>query len=82
MADERRLAAIVFTDIVGYTTLMSEDERKALEILRRQREIFDPIIEQHREEWLKEMGDGTLSCFGSSLDAVRCAVEIQNNLSN
>ncbi len=76
----RKLAAIMFTDIAGYTTLMGEDESKALQLLQRNRGLLKPIIEQFRGEWLKEIGDGTLSCFSSAVDAVNCALAIQQVL--
>ena len=76
----RKLAAIMFTDIVGYTILMGEDESKALDLLRKNRDFLQPFIERHHGEWLKEMGDGTLSCFNSAVDAVNCAREIQLSL--
>ena len=78
--EKRQLAAIMFTDIVGYTTLMSIDERKSLQFLQKQREILKPLIKQYNGKWLKEMGDGTISSFHSTLDAVNCAVEIQQAL--
>jgi len=77
MPEDRRLAAIMFTDIVGYTAIMGSDENKAFKILRKNREIQRPIIKKYRGEWLKEMGDGILASFNSSSDAVRCAIEIQ-----
>ena len=73
----RRLAAIMFTDIVGYTSLMGRDLEKALELLRRNREIQIPLIKKHGGKWLKEMGDGTLAQFDSAIDSVLCAEEIQ-----
>ena len=76
----RKLAAIMFTDIVGYTALMSQDEEKALHLLQKNRALLKPIIEQFRGEWLKEIGDGTLSCFASAVDAVNCALVIQRTL--
>jgi TolB-like protein/class 3 adenylate cyclase len=76
----RKLAAIMFTDIAGYTALMGEDESKALRILQKNRDFLKPLIERHNGEWLKEMGDGTLSCFTSAVDAVNCAREIQRTL--
>jgi class 3 adenylate cyclase/tetratricopeptide (TPR) repeat protein len=76
----RKLAAIMFTDIVGYTALMGEDESKALTLLQKNRDFLKPLIERHNGEWLKEMGDGTLSCFTSAVDAVNCAREIQLSL--
>ena len=69
---QRRLAAIMFTDIVGYTTLMGEDEDKAFQILRKNRNIHRPLIKKYRGKWLKEMGDGILASFYSSSDAVLC----------
>lgn len=77
MPEDRRLAAIMFTDIVGYTVLMGRDEDKAFKILRKNRNIHKPIIKRYRGEWLKEMGDGILASFSSASDAVRCAGEIQ-----
>ncbi|MCH7574457.1 MAG: tetratricopeptide repeat protein [Candidatus Marinimicrobia bacterium] len=79
---KRRLAAIMFTDIVGYTALMSRDEGLALELLDRNREILKPIIEGANGEWLKEIGDGSLSAFASAVEAVQCAVEIQRSLAD
>jgi len=70
----------MFTDIVGFTAIMSKDEQKALEILRKNRDTLKPRIEYFNGEWLKEMGDGTLSCFESVVDAVNCALEIQRSL--
>ncbi len=77
MPEDRRLAAIMFTDIVGYTALMGSDEDKAFQLLRKNREIQRELIKKHKGEWLKEMGDGILAQFGSATDAVRCAIEIQ-----
>jgi len=78
MPEDRRLAAIMFTDIVGYTALMGTDEEKAFQILRKNREIHKPLIKKYRGKWLKEMGDGILASFHTSSDAVRCAGEIQH----
>ena len=80
MPTERKLAAIMFTDIVGYTALMSQDEQKALELLKTNRELLKPIIKEFHGEWLKEMGDGSLSSFSSAIDAVGCAMAIQHIL--
>ena len=77
MPEDRRLAAIMFTDIVGYTRLMGKDEDQAFNILRKNREIQRPIIKKYRGEWLKEMGDGILASFSTSSDAVRCSLDIQ-----
>jgi TolB-like protein/class 3 adenylate cyclase/Flp pilus assembly protein TadD len=77
MPEDRRLAAIMFTDIVGYTALMGKDEDKAFKILRKNRNIQKPLIKKYHGKWLKEMGDGILASFHSTSDAVRCAIEIQ-----
>ena len=74
---KRQLAAIMFTDIVGYTALMGEDEEKAYALLKKNRQLQKPLIEKHGGKWLKEMGDGVLASFPSVSDAVYCAIEIQ-----
>ncbi len=73
----RKLAAIVFTDIVGYTRLSSKNEPAALELLSKQRELLKPIVEKYNGDWLKEIGDGLLLTFNTSIEAVHCAIEIQ-----
>ena len=61
MPDQRRqLVAIMFTDIVGYTSLMGKDSEKALELIHISKEIQKPLVEKHGGKWLKEMGDGIL----------------------
>ena len=77
MAQIRKLAAIMFTDIVGYTKLMGEDEAKALSVLRANREIQTSLIKDYNGRFIKEIGDGTLSSFDSSTQAVSCAIAIQ-----
>ena len=74
---QRRLAAIMFTDIVGYTTLMGKDEDKAFDMLSRNRSIHQSCIEKFNGTWIKEVGDGTLVSFPLATNAVRCAIEIQ-----
>jgi len=74
---KRRLAAIVFTDIVGFTKLSAKDETKAAELIKRQRALLTPIIQAHDGELLKEMGDGMLLSFHSATSAVECSIEIQ-----
>jgi len=69
----RQLAAIMFTDIVGYTRLMGEDEQKAMQVLRKNRKIHQSIIKKYLGKWLKEMGDGTLASFQTASEAVYCA---------
>jgi class 3 adenylate cyclase/tetratricopeptide (TPR) repeat protein len=73
----RRLAAIVFTDIAGYTALSAQDEEMALSLLDHQRELLQPIVRKYGGDWLKEIGDGILLSFHSTKEAVNCAIEIQ-----
>ncbi len=77
MPEDRRLAAIMFTDIVGYTAIMSKDVESGLALLRKNREIQKPMIEKYNGKFLKEMGDGILAQFNSAIDAIYCALEIQ-----
>jgi adenylate cyclase len=72
-----QLAAIMFTDIVGYTALMGRDEEKALQLLDINRQIHKPLIKKYDGRWIKEMGDGMLAQFDSAYNAVKCAIEIQ-----
>ena len=78
MNQTRRLAAILAADVAGYSRLMGADEEgthAALTELRR--EVVDPQIDKHRGRIVKTTGDGLLSEFASVVDAVRCAVEVQ-----
>lgn len=77
---KHKLAAIVFTDIVGYTRQMEENEQRTMQLLQKQREIVFPIVSAFRGEIIKEMGDGLMMMFESAVDAVRCAIEIQKRL--
>ncbi|NQT77990.1 MAG: hypothetical protein HQ565_09770 [Bacteroidetes bacterium] len=78
MKEHRKLAAVMFTDIVGYSAMMSKDEKLAMSILEKNREIHKTSIKKFKGEYIKEIGDGTLSIFQSSFDAVACAIQIQN----
>ena len=84
MADERlqrRLAAILSADVVGYSRLMGLDEAGTLSRLNAlRRELIDPTIAAHAGRIVKLMGDGALVEFASAVDAVTCAVEIQRQL--
>lgn len=75
---QRKLAAIMFTDIVGYTSLMGTDERKAFDFIKKNRRIHWRLIRKYKGRLLKEMGDGILASFSSSMDAIKCALSIQN----
>ena len=77
---KKKLKAIVFTDMADFTTISAQDEDKALDLIQKQNEIIKPIVEKHNGEWLKEIGDGLLFSFDSSIEAVRCSIEIQETL--
>src|SRR4029078_4969540 len=75
---QRRLAAILAADVAGYSRLMEEDEAGTLAVLKaRRREILTPLVAQHHGRLVKVMGDGVVIEFGSAVDAVECAVEMQ-----
>ena len=78
---QRRLAAILAADVVGYSGLMEADETGTLARLKLlRRDIIDPSIASHSGRIVKLMGDGALVEFASAVDAVTCAVEIQNSV--
>jgi adenylate cyclase len=82
MTENRRLAAILAADVVGYSRLMQEDEAGTLAALKqRRKEIFEPTLARHRGRVVKLMGDGVLVEFGSAVAAVQCAVELQQAMS-
>jgi adenylate cyclase len=85
MAEEsrtaRRLAAIFAADVVGYSRLMGADEEGTLAALKSHRqELIDPLITQHQGRIVKTTGDGLLIEFASIVDAVRCAVVMQQGI--
>jgi class 3 adenylate cyclase/TolB-like protein/Tfp pilus assembly protein PilF len=82
MPEDRILAAILFSDIVGYTELMNRDEEKAFKILHKSKVLQKRIIEKYRGNWLKEIGDVVLASFATASEAVACAKEIQLNCLN
>lgn len=77
MSKNRQLAAIMFTDIVGFTSLMGSDEEKTLEILDKNRKIHKPIIDEYNGTWIKDIGDGVIASFNAVSDAVNAAIKIQ-----
>lgn len=80
---DRRLAAILAADVAGYSRLMGLDEEGTLARLKSCRQVLiDPKIGEHRGRIVKTTGDGMLVEFGSAVDAVRCAVEIQRAMAN
>ena len=81
MTATRRLAAILAADVVGYSRLIGTDESGTLERLRAlRRELLDPKIAEHKGRLVKTTGDGLLVEFGSVVDALRCAVEVQREM--
>jgi len=77
--EQRRLAAIVAADVVGYSRLMGRDESGTLAVLKAlRREVVDPPIAAHGGRIVKTTGDGLLLEFPSVVDAVRCVVEVQS----
>jgi adenylate cyclase len=78
---ERRLAAILAVDVVGYSRLMEQDEAGTFETLRAHRkDLFEPEIAKHHGRIFKLMGDGLLAEFGSAVDTVECAVALQRSM--
>ncbi len=76
----RKLAAILAADVVGYSRLMAADEAGTLAALKRHREIvFDPAVASHNGRIVKLIGDGTIVEFGSVVDAVNCALSVQRS---
>ena len=81
MSESRKIAAILVADIVGYSRLAGADEDRTLSRLRGLRsDLIDPAIDAHHGRIVKRTGDGSLIEFRSVVDAVRCAIEVQNGL--
>jgi adenylate cyclase len=81
MAGTRKIAAILVTDIVGYSRLAGTDEDRTLSRLRGLRsDLIDPAIDAHHGRIVKRTGDGSLIEFRSVVDAVSCAIEVQNGM--
>ena len=80
--EHRELRAIMFTDISDFTRITAGSERRAVELLNQQREVIKPLVEEFGGKWLKELGDGVLISFHSTIDALECGVEIQKQVQN
>jgi len=82
MAEERtqrRLAAVLAADVVGYSRLMEQDETGTLTALKaRRKEVLEPLVAHHRGRIFKVTGDGVLVEFASAVNAVECAAELQH----
>src|SRR5262249_1497755 len=78
---ERRLAAILAADVVGYSRLMQQDEAATLAALTaRRRQVLEPLVAKHHGRIVKVMGDGVLVEFASAVNAVACAVDLQREM--
>jgi adenylate cyclase len=82
MAASRQLAAIMFTDVAGFTEATQRDEKSALRLLEELQEVAAPLFERHHGRQVKSMGDGLLVEFPDALNAVECAVELQRALAD
>ena len=79
----RRLAAILAADVVGFSALMGRDEEGTLDRIKwLRREVIDPKVQAHHGRVFKATGDGFLAEFPSPVEAVRCAVEVQDALAS
>src|SRR6202163_1637984 len=81
MSAERKLAAILAADVAGYSKLAGADEERTLARLRALRsDLIDPTVAVHNGRVVKRTGDGSIIEFRSVVDAVRCAIEVQNGM--
>src|SRR5213596_466439 len=78
--EERKLAVIMFTDMVCYSALAQRDDRLALELLEEHRRLLREIFPRFSGTEIKTIGDAVLVEFGSALEAAQCAIEIQRTL--
>lgn len=77
---DRRLAAVMATDMVGFTALMGADQDSALKLLAHSHEMLKSIVSSHGGEWLEDAGDRSITAFPSAIHAVKCALQIQADL--
>ena len=78
---KRRLAAILAADVVGYSRLMGEDETGTLTALKaRRKDVLEPVVARHQGRIFKVVGDGAFVEFRSAVNAVQCAIDLQNGM--
>ena len=86
MAEERvqrRLAAILAADVVGYSRMMEVDEAvTSSALISRRRKVLEPLVAQHQGRTFKVTGDGVLVEFGSAVNAVLCAIDLQRGMAD
>ncbi|MES1215344.1 MAG: response regulator [Bacteroidota bacterium] len=80
LSQQRRLAAILFTDIVGYTAMMQQNEIQARAMIKKYIAVLKELVSSHSGEILNDYGDGNLCAFSSASEAVQCALEVQQQL--
>src|SRR6476469_2358884 len=80
MGHQRQLAAILFTDIVGYTALMQENEQKAVALIKHYNSTLEKNVAIHEGKVLNYYGDGSLCIFSSALESLNCAIDLQREL--
>src|SRR5438477_10321698 len=78
--EERKLAAIMFTDMVGYSALAQRDDKVALELLEEHRRVLRELFPRFHGTEIKTIGDDFLVEFGSAVEAAQCAIEVQLTL--
>jgi len=80
MPIERKLAAIMFTDIAGYTEQISKHEAVAISLINKKESVLKPLIAKHNGTYVKSTGDGSLPHFNSAVDAATCAKKLQESI--
>jgi TolB-like protein/class 3 adenylate cyclase len=80
MSQHRQLSAILFTDIVGYTAMMQRDELGAVASVKKHRYVMESTVKDHHGEVIEYFGDGSLCIFPSATEAVRCAMQVQQQM--
>ncbi len=80
MSQSRQLAAIMFTDIVGYTAMMQQNEEKAVAVIKHYNTTLEKWVTHFNGQVLNYYGDGSLCIFSSATDAVNCSIEVQKEL--